>query len=205
LSFSVYRISDLVVEDGTPLACQIRYRTATTHAERADALRDLVDYCCGELEQYRHLKQKDSEDALTVQIVSILKGQGVDAEHDPQHGGHCDILVKAAHGFIWIAEAKLHSSYTWLDDGFKQLTTRYSTGVPGQDQGEVLIYCKAANSKEKLDKWREELVSRNTEVVVFDDPRGNPLVFHSTHKHENSGLDYGVRHKIVSLYFDPKK
>lgn len=201
----MYRISDLVAEDGTPFALQLRYMTAANYADRADALRGLIDFACNQLEQYRQHKQEHSEDALTVEIVATLKGQGVDAEHDPQHGGHCDILVKAANQFIWIAEAKIHSNYGWLDDGFKQLSTRYSTGVLGQNQGEVLIYCKADNAMAKLATWRTEFAARNAHVTISDDPSGNPLAFRSNHVHAGSGLDFAVRHKIVSLYYKPEK
>lgn len=195
-----------MVQEGTSMAAQIRYMAANNnHVLRADALRDLVDFACAELETYRHLKKKHSEDQLTIEIVSNLKMLGLEADHDPQHGGHCDIVVKAPYRFVWMAEAKKHSSYDWLDDGFQQLTTRYSTGTIGQDQGEVLIYCWNADAKAMLDNWRSKLGEKNQDIEVFDDPGGNPLAFWSRHKHVNSGLDFTTRHKVVALYHDPAK
>ena len=196
-------VAELLARDGTPTAAQLHYIAASTHGDRLSALRELVDYCCNELEKYRHLKKNLSEDQLTIEIVSNLSLLGIEADHDPQHGGHCDIVVKGRDRFIWIAEAKTHSSYVWLDKGFKQLTTRYSTGVPGQDNGEILIYCKASNAKVKLDKWHRELLKRNDGISVRSDPNGDPLAFWSVHKHKGSGMDFTTRHKIVCLHHEP--
>lgn len=196
-------ISDLLQEEGSPRVSQLKYFTAQSHQDRVSALREILDYCCNELEKYRHLKKTLSEDQLTIEIVSNLTLLGIEADHDPQHGGHCDIVVKGSFRFIWIAEAKIYSSYVWLDKGFKQLATRYTTGVLGQDHGEVLIYCKAANAKRKLDKWHEELKRRNVGICTHLDPRGDPLSFWSIHKHEVSGLDFTTRHKIICLHHEP--
>ena len=106
--------------------------------------------------------------------------------------------------FLWLAEAKKHSSYSWLDKGFQQLATRYSTGVKGQDHGEVLVYCYNSDAKAMLGNWRKELEERNPEVKAEDSPCGNPLLFCSKHKHSSSGLDFYVRHKAIALHWDPK-
>jgi hypothetical protein len=74
----------------------------------------------------------------------------------------------------------------------------------GQDNSEVLIYCYTKDTKAMLGKWREELNIRNAHVNTFDSPTGNPLVFHSTHKHDSSGLDFHVRHKAIALYWNPQ-
>jgi hypothetical protein len=103
-----------------------------------------------------------------------------------------------------LAEAKMHEAYAWLDKGFKQLSTRYSTGVPGQDHGEVIIYCFNRDAKAMMDKWREELTTRNPEVATKASKCGSPLLFLSSHKHDASGLDFHVRHKAVALYWSPQ-
>src|SRR5207237_9369382 len=131
-------------------------------------------------------------DAITLQVCSMLNMAGFQASHDDDVGGHCDIVVKGTDLFLWLAEAKEHSDYTWLDKGFQQLSTRYSTGVKGQDHGEVLVYCYNQNAKAMLSKWREELVARNAGVTTEDTTCGNPLLFCSTQQHAASGQAFHV-------------
>jgi hypothetical protein len=133
----------------------------------------------------------------------MMKMAGFQAEHDSSVGGHCDIVIRGKELFLWLAEAKKHNDYAWLDKGFQQLSTRYSTGVVGQDHGEVLIYCYVKNAKQILDNWRAELVKRNAEVKIDEAICSHPLIFTSIHKHASSGLDFRVRHKIMALYWEP--
>ena len=112
-------------------------------------------------------------------------------------------MIRGKDLFVWLAEAKWHTHYGWLDKGFKQLATRYSTGVQGQDQGEVIIYCKNRDAKAMLTRWRKELGDRNDGINTFDDPDGNQLAFWSEHTHEASGLQFRIRHKAVSLHHEP--
>jgi hypothetical protein len=134
----------------------------------------------------------------------LLTHSGIKEKHNAAIGGHCDVVIQAKNDFLWLAEAKKHSDYAWLDKGFKQLSTRYSTGNPGQDHGEILIYCFVKDAKAMLEKWKGELMFRNSNVTVSEDTEGNPLNFQSIHKHECSGLDFYVRHKVVTLYWVPK-
>jgi hypothetical protein len=188
---------------GTACEAALNYTLAQTHKERVEAVRMALDYACNELEMNRHKKQELDEDQLTIEICSFLNGLGFQAAHDQQIGGHCDIVIKGRELFLWLAEAKKHDAYDWLDKGFKQLSTRYSTGVLGQDNGEVIIYCFSKNANAMLKRWREELQIRNKDVKIHDDTDINPLLFCSTHKHTTSGLDFYVRHKVVSLYWQP--
>lgn len=193
---------------GTAFGASLEYMLAQDHSARLAALQSAVDFACNLLEQHKHKKQGVKgkglgEDELTLQICEMLKVGGFQATHDAQIGGHCDIVVVGKDHFLWLAEAKKHGGYDWLSKGFKQLSTRYSTGVMGQDHGEVLIYCYAKNASAILSKWREELEACNAELETADSPKGNALEFHSTHKHTSTGLDFHVRHKIVALYWDP--
>jgi hypothetical protein len=189
---------------GKAPAAALEYILAQDHEARLRAIQKGVDFACNELEQNKHKKQEHGEDALTLEICSMLKMLGFQAAHDDDVGGHCDIVIKGDESFLWLAEAKKHSDYAWLDKGFQQLATRYSTGVKGQDNGEVLIYCYTKNAAAMLIKWREELGVRNAEVTTKDAACDNPLLFFSTHQHAASGLDFHVRHKAVALYWDPK-
>lgn len=190
---------------GTPMETGIDFLFAQNHEARVDAVQRSVDFACNWLVKHRNKKQNDDdEDGLTIQVCGLLTSSGIQATHNAAVGGHCDVVVDAKYGFLWLAEAKKHSSYAWLDKGFKQLSTRYSTGNRGQDHGEVLIYCFVQDAKAMLEKWKDELVVRNSDVTVSEDEDGNPLTFQSIHKHECSGLDFYVRHKVVTLYWNPK-
>lgn len=198
-------ISELrLAVQGTAKEASLDYIFAQNHDSRVKAVQKCVDYACNLLEQHKHKKQGLDEDAITLQICEMLKMAGFDATHDEDIGGHCDVVVKGDDLFLWLAEAKKHSSYEWLDKGFQQLSTRYSTGVKGQDNGDILIYCYVEDAKKMLDKWREELKKRNKQVKVKDSPCGNPLIFLSSHKHSSTGLDFNIRHKVIALHWKPK-
>lgn len=179
------------------------YTLAQSHDARLEAVRTALDYACNELEINKHLKIDLSEDQLTIEICQFLSALGFQPRHDEQVGGHCDIVIRGKDLFVWLAEAKKHTQYGWLDKGFKQLATRYSTGVRGQDQGEVVIYCWNRDAKAMLARWRQELEARNYDVKTSDDPDDDELCFWSEHKHDASGLQFYIRHKVVSLHHEP--
>ncbi|TCB38805.1 hypothetical protein E0J02_26540 [Rhizobium leguminosarum bv. viciae] len=194
---------------GTPFGASLEYVLAQDYAALLTALQSAVDFACNLLEQHKHKKQGGdgkglTEDEITLQICEMLTMAGIQAAHDAEIGGHCDIVVKGKNHFLWLAEAKKHDGYDWLNKGFQQLSTRYSTGTIGQDHGEVLVYCYAKDAKSMLLKWREELQARNEGLKTADPSNGNALIFHSTHKHAASGLDFHVRHKAIALHWDPK-
>ena len=192
---------------GTPFGAGLEYLLAQSHQDRLSAVQTGVDFACNFLERDKHKKQGDngkgmSEDEITVEICEMLSMVGFQAAHDEQIGGHCDIVIKGKHSFLWLAEAKKHDSYGWLDRGYKQLSTRYSTGVSGQDNGEILVYCYSQDALAMLTKWRQELTARNPDVSTINIDH-NPLTFCSKHKHTASGLDFHVRHKAIALHWNP--
>jgi hypothetical protein len=189
---------------GTPQEAWINMFLAQTHEGRVKAVQKAVDFCCNELEQTKNSDGVMSEDQISQRICGMLKMAGFQASHDKSTNGHPDIVVDGIDSFLWLGEAKKHSDYAWLNKGFQQLSTRYSTGVIGQDNGDVLIYCYTKNAKAMLDEWRKTLCAKNAGVIDTNSPCGNPLIFCSTHKHEATGLDFHVRHKAVALYWDPK-
>lgn len=97
---------------------------------------------------------------------------GFDASHDTQYGGHCDIVVEGKDDFLWIAEAKIDTSNTWIFQGFTQLDTRYSTGMPGQDIGEILIYCRRPNATGVLESWLSYLAKKRADLNVLEGEEG---------------------------------
>jgi len=135
--------------------------------------------------------------------VTALKAMGFQASHDTQYGGHCDVVIEGKCDFLWIAEAKIHSSYDWLLSGFEQLDQRYSTGLPGQDAGEIIIYCFGARLDRVMSEWETRLVGARPDVSI-DRSVTEPLLRRSTHTHKATGGKFRIRHKGITLYFNPK-
>ena len=157
---------------GTPFGASLDYALAQDHAARLAALQTAVDFACNLLEQYKHKKQGADnnglgEDEITLEICEMLSMAGFQPAHDEDIGGHCDIVIKGKELFLWLAEAKKHNSYDWLDKGFQQLSTRYSTGTIGQDHGEVLVYCYTKDAKAMLEKNEFLLLLHEGEIEAL--------------------------------------
>lgn len=198
-------VADLrLLFDGTAQGAALEFTLAQNHDARVNAIQAAIDFSCNLLETHKDKKQGLGEDEITLQICEMLTSAGFQATHDEYVAGHCDIVVKGKELFLWLAEAKKHGDYGWLDKGFQQLSTRYSTGVCGQDHGEILVYCYIQDANAVLAKWRKELEARNQGVKTEASPCGNPLFFFSKQKHASSGLDFYVRHKAISLYWNPQ-
>lgn len=189
---------------GMPQEASIDYWFAENHEQRVSAVNKAIDFCCNQLEITKHMNQGLGEDKITTDICNMLIMAGFDALHDSSVGGHCDIVIKGKNRFLWLAEAKEHSNYGWLQKGFQQLSTRYSTGQIGQDHGAVIIYCYVADAAKMLEKWRVELLNNNKNVEAEQSKDGNPLHFFSKHQHIATGLPFNVRHKAVALHWNPK-
>ena len=131
---------------------------------------------------------------------------GIPATHDTQIGGHVDLLVQSVDGFRWIGEAKLDNGPGYVLGGYDQLTTRYAAARAGQNAGEILIYCKRARLDERIATWRDRLRDAYPEADIFEDSCDAPdLRFRSVSICQVTGGRFHVRHRIVPLYFDPKK
>ena len=157
-----------------------------------------LDDSLAHLTQSRHLYKNSSEDQLSLQIISFLKGRYYDAEHDPQHGGHVDILVKDQWGKNeWIGEAKIWGGVEYAMDGWNQLHKRYSAGTHRDNHGGILLYVKVKNARQKLEDWVDHLKSSISGLEVQDD--SNSLIKTTTSIHEGSGLEFYVRHMAVVL------
>lgn len=199
-SYSVKQLKEMA--PNTPSLINIERFFATDFSDQQQLIERAVDYCALKLAENRHLKQSRSEDELTIDIIEILLGMGYDATHDTQVGGHVDILVRGKRDFLWIGECKIHGAYDWLLQGYQQLDTRYSTGNPGQDTGEILIFVFNARLDEVVAKWMEHLKNSRADVAVEVSPSDN-LVHYSTHPHPGTGRPFRVRHKPISLYWKP--
>ncbi|WP_417787514.1 hypothetical protein [Stutzerimonas xanthomarina] len=187
------------------LANSIKRYTLTTYSQFVDVLYADLTEALSIIQENPELRQEDEEDRLTIEIVSILRGMGYNAEHERKVGGHTDISVRGRDRFLWIGEAKIHDSYKYIFQGFQQLCTRYSTGDSGQDCGGLLIYIPNKNAANVVRTWRKRIENEGIEDLAILDCEERPdMVFYTTHKHERSGRTFKVKHIGVSIYFDPK-
>lgn len=162
-----------------------------------------IDKIIYQIQENPELRQNDSEDRLTVDVRDQLRCLGYDASHDSKIGGHTDLSVRKGI-FLWIGEAKIHSSYDYLWEGFLQLSTRYSTGDSNQKDGGLLIYIRNKDAASVVQKWKEYLKEKNLVSYSCKPCELRSPSFFSTHKHERSGQIFQVRHMPVILYFAPQ-
>ena len=109
---------------------------AKTYDEFIEILYRDIDTVISQIQENPELRQKDSENRITIDIVTCLELLGYMASHDRKSGGHTDISVKKS-TFLWIGEAKIYHGCKYLWGGFLQLTTRYSTGDSTQRHGGI--------------------------------------------------------------------
>jgi hypothetical protein len=181
----------------------VDFHFAQSHEGRILALETILEYSYNGFVRNRHLKQDQSEDALTVEIVEQLRSFEIEASHDTQVGGHCDVHVIGKDHFLWLAEAKIHSSYDWLEQGFRQLSTRFGVSVHGQDHGEIIIYCRTKLAAKILAEWKDRLTAAHDDVKVYEDMIGTRLWFRSSHPCQSTGNSFFTRHRIIPLYWNP--
>lgn len=202
LSFSL-RDLELLARSNVPTQIQLGMMLASSHSERRSHLEKAIDWISFEFSKTRQDRQGRSEDALTGDVVFGLQCMGFQASHDTKIGGHCDVVVEGTDNFLWLGEAKIHSSYDWLISGFQQLDTRYATALPGQDYGGIIIFCYNENTLALMHNWRDRLCESRPDVQAHFDA-ANPLILHTSHTHSGSGLPFHVRHTPISLHFKPQ-
>lgn len=180
----------------------MKRKFASTTEEFVTQLYADLDDAMYTLETQKHMYQdaKWGEDELTAVIIAFLKGRNYDAEHDTQHGGHIDILVKHQLGrFAWIGEAKLWNGPAYIYGGWNQLNERYGTGTIRDNHGGIIIYVKIKKSADKLSDWKQHLEENVTDAEITDD-ESNALRFSSKTMHPATNQPYTVRHMAVSLF-----
>ena len=186
----------------TPFEIQLRIQAAETHKEILKQLERALSLAIGQLVRNRKYKQNLSEDQRTVEIVSLLQMAGFPARHDVKIGGHTDISIEMKDDFLWIGEAKNWTGQSWIFKGFRQLMTRYATGLPGQNNGAIIIYFDQENASALLLKW-EKALSRLSELTGKIE-KVSALQFNSAHPHKGTGDTFYVKHHGVPLYWKPE-
>lgn len=171
-----------------------------TYDEFIEQLYDDIDQVIYRMQAGPELRQDDSEDRLSAEIIDGLSYHGYTAVADGKTGGHVDISVKMG-DFSWIGEAKKDGNF---HEGLLQLTTRYvpASGNYSHNHGGLIFYLvKIQNARGKLDTWRDELTSMGHTCV---DCKRNALAFYSDHKFESSGTTFIVRTMGVAMHHQPK-
>lgn len=178
----------------------------TSYEQFVRVLYQDLDACIRFMEDDPKVRLDDGEDRLTTEIIGQLKSRGYSATHDELVGGHSDIVVRYFDKYVWVAEAKIHSSYDYLSGGFDQLTTRYLRGTTNANEGALLIYIRNADVAAVVKNWNANLVERGLPDFSCNacSSRGD-LGFYNMHKHQSSGLPVRIRHVGINLHWDPKK
>ncbi|WP_052263623.1 hypothetical protein [Comamonas thiooxydans] len=178
----------------------------TSYEQFVKVLYQDLDACIRFMEDDPKVRQEDGEDRLTTEIIGQLKSRGYSATHDELVGGHSDIVVRYFDKYVWVAEAKIHSSYDYLGGGFDQLTTRYLRGTVNANEGALLIYIRNADVAAVVKNWSTKLAERDLPDFSQDAcPARGELGFYNTYKHHSSGLPVRIRHMGINLHWDPKK
>ena len=186
----------------TAFEIQLRIQAAETHEEMLKQLERALALAISHLVRNRKYKQGLDEDQRTVELVSLLQMAGFPAYHDVKIGGHTDISVEMRDGFLWIGEAKNWTGQSWIFKGFRQLLTRYATGLPSQNNGAIIIYFDQEKAGELLAKW-EKALSRQWKLTG-NIQKVNCLQFDSAHPHKGTGETFYVKHYAVPLYWNPE-
>lgn len=171
-----------------------------TYEEFVEQLYDDIDQLIYSMQAGPELRQDDSEDRLSADILGGLRIHGYTAVPDGKTGGHVDISVKMG-DFSWIGEAKKDGNF---HEGFLQLTTRYvpASGNYSHNQGGLIFYLvKTPDARGKLDTWRDELTLKGHTCV---DCKRSALAFYSDHLFAGSGTIFKVRTMGVALHHQPK-
>lgn len=163
-----------------------------------------IDHILQEFSRTPKERQGRSEDGLSIDLITSLKNLGFQASHDTTTGGHCDIVIDGRFDFLWLGEAKTHSGYDWLLQGFNQLDSRYATANKDQDRGGLIIYNFGERSDRVMNKWEDHLRANRKDVTI-EKRNSDDLEMRTRHTHARTGREYHVRHSIVSLYWKPIK
>ena len=177
---------------------------ADTYKDFVEILNQDIDESICEMEKNPKIRRGQDEDALTDSILIFLKGRGYEATHDTTVGGHGDIVVKHRNGYLWLGEAKKHGTYDWLEQGYKQLTTRYLRGTDKCRYGGVIYYVFTQNCLDVVNKWKQKLTESYEDEIKIDSCHIAPQLGFYTKQNHGSGLELSIRHRAAQLYFDPK-
>lgn len=176
-----------------------RLKEGGSYAEFSTQLYEDIDSLIFDMQAGREIRQNDSEDRLTADILGGLKRLGYFATHDSKSGGHVDLSVLLGE-HSWIGEAKKDGV---LREGLLQLTTRYvsASGNFLHNEGGLIAYLvETSDARGVLDRWKTMLEAEGHTCV---DCGKNLLAIFSDHKLTGSGTPFKVRTMAVALFHSP--
>ena len=180
-------------------------KTAQDYSGFVEALYCAIDSAVAKLCESRHILLRDvvNENLLTVQITNALSHMGFDATFDTATNGHCDITVRDPRGYQWLGEAKIHKeSYSWLFEGYLQLSTRYATGIANQDHGGLIIYVYIERSDLVMNRWIEHLKEQRGDIAHRVCKNNRQCCF-TEDVAAATGDKMTIRHIPVPMFFKP--
>lgn len=184
-------------------------RGVTSYDEFADLVETALNYSIGEMIKEKNiinpagkLKNRLDEDQCTLMLTKPLKGMTFDVSHSKNVGGNCDISVEGDSEMLWLGEAKIYSDYGKLMGGFQQLCDRYSSGMPNQTRGALIIYFFDGQIGNVMENWRK-YVGEARDQLIANDVVENPLQFQTSEPHGATGIPLNVRHMPVPLMHEP--
>lgn len=173
-----------------------------TYEQWVDLVESAVAYEVRQLTGRRSDLHDLSEDALTAVLVIALGSLGLSAT-STYVNGNCDVKIDYADEYVWLGEAKLFNGVSHVWGGYLQLTSRYATGMPGQNAGGILLYCVKASAGELLAEWRGALTSKVGHADATDGRL--PLTFASKEVCASTGLPLSLTHFAFPLFHSPQE
>lgn len=180
--------------------------TSATYEDFLTILYDDIKSAVTGVTKQKHLIVNENEDATTGRISLFLQGAGYYCDC-ASSGGNVDIEIKR-NGHRWIGEAKKYTSLTAVQEGYKQLHTRYTPGTDstGISYGGLLAYLRRPNAVKYVNDWKEKFISSFdiNECKITDCSRFGVFAFNSQHNHSSYGTPFNVWHVCLPLHHDPQ-
>lgn len=146
-----------------------------------------------------------SELQITNHIRAVLEGMACNRIVTAEGGsrGHVDLTVRNTRlGAVWLGEAKIYNSDSYVWGGLLQLHTRYASGFEANVG--MLIYHFKPKAQDALKQWRAHVNGR-TDVLCKRTQDETKFSFYTEHEHVGTQNTLRIRHMIFPLYFDPLK
>jgi hypothetical protein len=184
-------------------------RYPSSYASFVATVHACIDKATVEVQRAAQYLYGADEDTITTFIVSNLRAQQLDAEHDSDSGGHVDVFIQDADKtFTWAAEAKIDSSAEWVQGSIPQLMDRYADGTVGADQGGILIYIKNEYAATYMAQWRAYVATKYGSKAGFrawNCHTRHPYAFFSECVYNKTGQPFRIRHIGLTLFRQASK
>lgn len=186
------------------------------YSDFLDLLYRKIDEIVSSMQKSRPSFSDQGEVAITNHIKDCLVAACGFNATVKEINGATDLTVEwYGEKWIWIGEAKLDNGYAYVLDGFKQLTTRYTTAEEYEREGGVLIYCRDHPIGDFVEKMRGNIenpaymAKRNLthhDIKTVDCTRRPDFSFFTDSKLPQIGgsIRYRARFIHVGLYHKPE-